>query len=56
MHMTEFDLAQWAARKATKRENDIFETALAAIMAVLNADGIAGRNDWHRYAAAGEWS
>lgn len=52
--MTELDVDQWAER--AKRARERLDKDLAAIMAALNVDGLAGWNDWNQYAANGEWN
>lgn len=38
-----------------KRENDMVDIALQAIMSALYPNGEIAWNEWSRYAAAGEW-
>jgi hypothetical protein len=37
------------------RKPDAVDIALAAIMAALYPNGLAGWEDWSRYALTGEW-
>lgn len=47
--------ANLADRSRAKQQNEVFETALAAIMAALYPNGLQGWEDWNAYAASGEW-